>query len=96
MSLRTRVHSFIHRTVKIFSFCLTSTLESRSELEKLSDRYTRRRHEALVEDLKKVKTRSDKFFDPKRRLISPQSHGSLTASPKDAGNRHRRAKPRLR
>nr|VDD36664.1 unnamed protein product [Brassica oleracea] len=70
MSLRTRVQSFIHRTVKIFSFCLTSTLE--------------------------MKTRSDKFFDPKRRLISPQSHGSLTASPKDAGNRHRRAKPRLR
>ncbi|KAF3521964.1 hypothetical protein F2Q69_00049387 [Brassica cretica] len=40
MSLRTRVQSFIHRTVKIFSFCLTSTLESRSELEKLSDRLT--------------------------------------------------------
>ncbi|KAF2592206.1 hypothetical protein F2Q70_00045240 [Brassica cretica] len=38
MSLRTRVQSFIHRTVKIFSFCLTSTPEGRSELEKLSDR----------------------------------------------------------
>ncbi|WZZ19587.1 hypothetical protein YC2023_112676 [Brassica napus] len=58
MSPRTRVQSFIHRTVKIFSVCLTSMLEGRSELEKLSDRYTRRRHEALVEDLKKVKTRS--------------------------------------
>ncbi|CDY32513.1 BnaA09g50830D [Brassica napus] len=56
MSPRTRVQSFIHRTVKIFSVCLTS----------------------MLEDL-------DKVFDPKRRLISPQSHGSLTASPKTSG-----------
>ena len=34
---------------------------------------------------KKWKPDLDKVFDPKRRLISPQSHGSLTASPKTSG-----------